>query len=562
MGEYKNPAPFHCHLQSLDTGSSIDDFVKKEIELGSGCLTCTDHGTMSALFIAYTKAKKAGLTFIPGIEAYLRDENCDILKSSGIELIDGSVAHYFKYGHCTLHYIDQKAYETGCKVLSEAPRERHGSETKPIYSWRDLEELGSQNVTAGSGCLVGAVSRHLLADRPDIAEKYYIKYRSLFKPGNFFVELFPHKCTHNWVHGVFITTSINGKEHQHKFYAEKKLKTNVGEITAEELDKEFNKKSNKHTHLTGIKNYRSWLETEEQILKVEYVEDFVRNDCSPEIPDGDVQLYANKWMLDMAIKYRDPVVTSDDCHYANPDDQLVQDVCLAQSGNWRFYGKYHRQSANEMYNHFKETMGISEKQFEEWTENSQNWASRFKEFKFDYKPSLASKFYPEDTLGYLFKLIEKHGRMDWTNKKWTDRLKAEIDMLHRNGKIDLLPYFFPAEEVCEQYALNGQLTGPGRGSAAGLGLSYLLGITHVDPIKNGLSMERFITKDRILSGKLPDIDQDLPDTEFLMGKTVEEVVVEMEDGTVRKYMSDEVINTDQGPLTVHEAVARKADILD
>jgi DNA polymerase-3 subunit alpha len=67
-------------------------------------------------------------------------------------------------------------------------------------------------------------------------------------------------------------------------------------------------------------------------------------------------------------------------------------------------------------------------------------------------------------------------------------------MLHKNGVIDLLPYFFVEEEVCSYYERElKMLTGPGRGSAAGLLLSYYLGITHVDPIRYGLSQDRFLT---------------------------------------------------------------------
>jgi hypothetical protein len=47
-------------------------------------------------------------------------------------------------------------------------------------------------------------------------------------------------------------------------------------------------------------------------------------------------------------------------------------------------------------------------------------------------------------------------------------------------------------------------------------LAYLEGITHVDPLRYGLSMDRFLTLDRIQSGKLPDVDQDLPHRDLLV----------------------------------------------
>ncbi len=55
----------------------------------------------------------------------------------------------------------------------------------------------------------------------------------------------------------------------------------------------------------------------------------------------------------------------------------------------------------------------------------------------------------------------------------------------------------------------GILVGPGRGSAAGCLVSYLLGITNIDPLKYGLLFERFLTPGRIT---MPDFDLDFADT--------------------------------------------------
>ncbi|MFQ8584097.1 MAG: DNA polymerase III subunit alpha [Holdemania massiliensis] len=54
----------------------------------------------------------------------------------------------------------------------------------------------------------------------------------------------------------------------------------------------------------------------------------------------------------------------------------------------------------------------------------------------------------------------------------------------------------------------GIYVGPGRGSAAGSLVAYVLGITHVDPLQYGLLFERFLNPERI---SMPDIDTDFPD---------------------------------------------------
>jgi len=440
-----------------------------------------------------------------------------------------------------VHFLDQEAYECGVRLLSKAdarlestleklePSDRkHGKERKPLFTWADLEEMGSKNVTMTTGCMIGVVQRHL-KDNDDLetAQGYFEKMKSLVKPGNLYVELNPHETSKNWVEGVFLTMADGTTL---KWYAGKKLRTNVGEIAAADLAKEWAKKDNEHKVLLGVKDFRTWKDLPPvEIRDVKHLEDYMQNECRPWAPDGDLQAGLNKVMRYLARKYDVPILIGDDSHYATPDEQVGQDVRLAQDGSWRFYGSYHRMSSDEAFKIITSKLDIPEAEFEEWIENSHAWAGRFKDFVFHTPPSLPTKFYEAEyakrpwfqegdhhnSLRYIFELIQKHGRMDWEDPAMCERLQQEIELLHDNGTIDLLPYFMVDEEVCSLYEGHGLLTGPGRGSAAGLILTYLLGITHVDPLKFGLSLERFITRDRIASGGLPDIDQDLPSRDLL-----------------------------------------------
>ena len=161
----------HVHVSSLDSASTPEDFLKRELELGTGTMVCTDHGFLGACREVYSLAKKNKLTPILGIEAYHRDDNCQILSSGGIS----NIKEYYKYGHLLIHAQDQQAFEAIIRKVSDRDltAEAHGSERKPIFTWEDLEELGHHNCTMSSGCLVGIVARHLMADRPDLAVKYY-----------------------------------------------------------------------------------------------------------------------------------------------------------------------------------------------------------------------------------------------------------------------------------------------------------------------------------------------------------------------------------------------------
>jgi DNA polymerase III alpha subunit len=297
-------------------------------------------------------------------------------------------------------------------------------------------------------------------------------------------------------------------------------------------------------------------------------EGFLKNECRPYSPNGDPQLGLNQFVVELAEKYGDKILISDDSHFAYENEKIIQDIRLNQretekgmSASWIFSNSHHRRSTADAKAYFDANMPVSDSKLQEWVENTHQWADKFKDFKFKTTKSLPTSFYPKDTLAHTMSLIETNGRMNWKDKGKVTRLQNEIQLLHKNGHIDLLPYFFIDNEVCAHYLKNGKLTGPGRGSAAGLLLSYLLGITHIDPIKYQLSVDRFITLDRIKSGKLPDIDQDLGSRDLLIDiKEEDGFSVELEDGSFVIIPKTQKINTSNGLKTIEEAFENGFDV--
>jgi len=88
------------------------------------------------------------------------------------------------------------------------------------------------------------------------------------------------------------------------------------------------------------------------------------------------------------------------------------------------------------------------------------------------------------------------------NKVYVDRLKYEIDTINKMGFCN---YFLIVWDYVKYAKENKILVGPGRGSAAGSLVSYVLNITTIDPIKYNLFFERFLNPERIT---MPDIDID------------------------------------------------------
>jgi DNA polymerase-3 subunit alpha len=86
-----------------------------------------------------------------------------------------------------------------------------------------------------------------------------------------------------------------------------------------------------------------------------------------------------------------------------------------------------------------------------------------------------------------------------------ERLEYELSVIEKMG---FESYFLIVQDFINWAKENKIMIGPGRGSAAGSLVSYLIGITDVDPLFHNLIFERFLNPERI---SMPDIDTDIED---------------------------------------------------
>jgi DNA polymerase-3 subunit alpha len=89
-------------------------------------------------------------------------------------------------------------------------------------------------------------------------------------------------------------------------------------------------------------------------------------------------------------------------------------------------------------------------------------------------------------------------------ESWEDRIEYELGVI-TNDKADYAGYFLITQDFINWAKEHNIPVGPGRGSAAGSLVAYVLGITDVDPIRFDLLFERFLNPDRV---SMPDIDID------------------------------------------------------
>lgn len=128
---------------------------------------------------------------------------------------------------------------------------------------------------------------------------------------------------------------------------------------------------------------------------------------------------------------------------------------------------------------------------------------------------------------------------DLSNPVYSSRLKKELDLIESKKFED---YFYIIADLC-QWARKKMLVGPARGSSCGSLVCYLLEITTVDPIPDGLIFERFIDVNR---DDMPDIDIDFSDRnrhlvfEYLAEKYGQSHVAKL--GTVAVFKGASSIN--------------------
>ena len=137
-------------------------------------------------------------------------------------------------------------------------------------------------------------------------------------------------------------------------------------------------------------------------------------------------------------------------------------------------------------------------------------------------PAILPQFKCPDGLtsdAYLNKLCETGWQQRWpkierviqnsthTEQEYKDRLAHEMKILTEVGLSD---YFLIVNDIINYAKSQGQLTGSGRGSAAGSLVLYLLGVSHVDPIEYDLLFSRFYNAGRNTKDyrALPDVDMD------------------------------------------------------
>ena len=250
-----------------------------------------------------------------------------------------------------------------------------------------------------------------------------------------------------------------------------------------------------------------------EALIAEYVEIFGQDNFFLEIQDHGLpeEKTVNRALRELAKKYDIGLVATNDVHYVHADDSEFHDILLCvQTGRTINDPDRMRFSGPDYYLKSEEEMATLFADYPEALENTAKIAARCQvDFTFG---ELQLPFYPlpehfESDDAYLRALCEERlsSRYADVTDEIRTRLDYELDVIHGMGYAS---YFLIVWDFINYARGHGVEVGPGRGSAAGSIVAYLLGITNIDPLRYALLFERFLNPERV---SMPDIDIDFDD---------------------------------------------------
>lgn len=246
-----------------------------------------------------------------------------------------------------------------------------------------------------------------------------------------------------------------------------------------------------------------------EALAAEYKEIFGQENFFIELQDHGMpeEKQANQHLVKLAEKLGLGLVATNDAHYINKEDAECHDVLLCiqtgktvdEPGRMRFPSDdFYLKSPAEMAELFAE--------YPEALSNTLKIAERCN-VTFDFDRLYLPDFPTPDGINdddYLARLCREAvcRRYPQATPAVEERLVYELGVIKKMGYSS---YFLIVWDFVNYSRSQSIPVGPGRGSAAGSIVAYLLGITNIDPLKYGLLFERFLNPERV---SMPDIDID------------------------------------------------------
>ncbi len=226
----------------------------------------------------------------------------------------------------------------------------------------------------------------------------------------------------------------------------------------------------------------------------------------------------NDWLIKIAKKHQLKIIATNDVHYVNEEDSEAHDLLLAlqtqsdynDPNRFRFVDDQNRLNPRFYFKTQDEMLELFQ-DIPEALDNTLHLAERC-EFEMSLSGDMILPQYnvPKEYMNmddYLAAMVMERapGRYGEITTEVLDRIELELRIIKKMGYAG---YFLIVQSFTTEARKRGVYVGPGRGSAAGSVVAYILGIIDIDPLAYGLLFERFLNPERVSP---PDIDIDFDD---------------------------------------------------
>ncbi|MDX9977284.1 MAG: DNA polymerase III subunit alpha [Candidatus Cloacimonadales bacterium] len=242
---------------------------------------------------------------------------------------------------------------------------------------------------------------------------------------------------------------------------------------------------------------------------LEFYRDVFDDDFYLEIQDHEIEeeKIVMPKIISLAEATNTPLVATNDCHYLLKKHAPAHDVLLCIQMNKSLDDPNRMRYSPHLYFKTEEEMRklfpMHQEAFDNTIEINEKIDFQLKYDKFLLPQCDIPKAFTSES-DYLKDLCYK--AVPSRYPKLTEEIKNRIDYeLSVITSMGFASYFLVVKDFIDAARERDVPVGPGRGSAAGSIISYLLGITQLDPLKYGLIFERFLNPERI---SMPDIDID------------------------------------------------------
>ncbi|MEG5059721.1 DNA polymerase III subunit alpha [Microcoleus sp. A2-C5] len=225
----------------------------------------------------------------------------------------------------------------------------------------------------------------------------------------------------------------------------------------------------------------------------------------------------NVEIVKIAREFNIKIIATNDSHYISCNDVEAHDALLCINTNklieedkrMRYSGTEYLKSADEMAQLFRDH--LDDETIKEAIETTLEVANKVSRYELTGEARIPTiPIPPEHTADTYVEEISWLGLLERLKSRtrneippvYKQRLEYELKMIQQMGFSE---YFLVVWDYMKYARDNNIPVGPGRGSAAGSLVAYVLNITNIDPVHHGLLFERFLNPER---KSMPDIDSD------------------------------------------------------